>query len=679
MKRARPSLSAVAALAFLAAGCVAGPPGMQLRAPERIVQSLAVVDDIEATATLVLEGQGPAATVALARGADGVTFSGFIDASAGNYVLEIVFTGVPQTGDAAIDSRRHFLGRLTSDSFTVVDGASTTPTFSNRVDTIGRADDGGDEDEDGLGFLDELLLNLDTTAPDTDEDGVLDGADCDPGDQDSQFVILDGGNFEDCDGDGFRAVDAPLGDPGDDCNDEDAAISPAAIDDCITIVDEDCSQVTCPVSDEVQPDIDLISPEDGAVIGCNAELVLDASDLSGIAAVSAADDNGRSVIFVADEVDADGDGEADDPPPGEPQRFRAITGFGGAFVSDGPLDVTYTAVDGNNNTRRLEASYQVLRSFPAVELSGAAVLIDGAPVELTVTPTGERPLSRLELRAAPRDPVEGLPDPIDITAEFVVATLDPAGGTVTLDPDVLVGELAIYPVAVDDVGNVAAPSRAAARYDGEFDAINTDWACDGTERFIPAVLRRTDIQGAVTMRTNLDEAIAIALGFDATAYLSGIVLFGVGPDGTVDLTRNDGLYAVRYVFMTPAEAANGIDAEFVAVTWASADSAATNPQIDPTGSFEVEEIVNVDLLLDSPEIVAGFRCPGGAGPQGTENDVLFYRHDTDIFADKDIFDLDNADGVGWFSDAIDLQDPAEFCYSDADPSFCPSPPTQCTE
>src|SRR5688572_13089916 len=178
----RPRLRFPSVLILVACACAcARAPSMQVNAPERITRALALVDDLEATATLVLEGGGPEATVDLVRGEDGVTFSGFIDAKPGTYVLEIVFTGVP----TELDASRHFLGRLTSDSFTVVDGASTTPTFSTAVDTIGRASDGGDEDEDGLGFIDELLVGADPNDDDSDDDGLFDGSDCRPGDEDS--------------------------------------------------------------------------------------------------------------------------------------------------------------------------------------------------------------------------------------------------------------------------------------------------------------------------------------------------------------------------------------------------------------------------------------------------------------------------------------------------------------
>ena len=64
------------------------------RAPAILRQALSTIGDLEANAELVPDGSDPLAPVALARGEDGISFTGFLAADPGTYTLDIVFTGV---------------------------------------------------------------------------------------------------------------------------------------------------------------------------------------------------------------------------------------------------------------------------------------------------------------------------------------------------------------------------------------------------------------------------------------------------------------------------------------------------------------------------------------------------------------------------------------------------------
>lgn len=662
----RPFARAVAlpfAVALWAAVLGCAPPPVSVRAPARIAAALTVIADLGATATLLRDGGGPLLTVELARGADGVTFSGFMDVAAGAYLLEIVYTGVAATGDPAIDDgARRFLGRLSSDSFLVVDGAVTTPVFSTALDVLGRAGDGADEDGDGLGFLDELLLRANPASPDSDGDGLADGLDCRPDTAVSAFAILEGGSFEDCDADGFRSRLAPFGGPGDDCDDERAAINPAATDDCDTNDNEDCNNATCPFGDELGPELVLLSPLDGAVIGCNVPFVVQASDPSNVASVSmsAPDDllPGEAARFVAFRDDEDG------------LTWRAPNGFGasGAPLADGPFAVDITAVDSAANSNKLSAAFTLISAFPDVTLGGPSVILDGANVDIVVTPVGARELAVLELRAAPFAPDTGA---LVLAEEITLGALPIGGGTLSVSPDALPGDFLVYPFAVDDIGNVAAPNEIFPLFAVDT-GINASFQCTSALHFVPAIARRTDIGGPVTMRSHLDDAIAAAQALEPTAFLTMIQMRGVEADGTVDLSRTDLLTYVSYSFMTPAQAALGFNAESVRVTWLSAAAAAANPFVDPTGSFAVDAIADVAGLLDSPAIVAAFPC-GGLGTRGLEGDTLDYEHDVDgDVPNTDQFDMDTADTYEWISDATDLRHPLEYCLNPQGEFFCPA-------
>jgi hypothetical protein len=455
---------------FLLTSCAR--PDVTMRAPEKLARALTVVTDLGATATLVKSGGDALDPQELTRGDDGVTFSGFLEATPGTYTLEVVFDGVPATG-----GDRHFLGRLASDSFTVVQGDAAAPEFTKPLDTVGREGDGGDDDADGLGFLHELLLGADPASDDSDVDGVVDGRDCDPVDAANAFEILDGGAIDDCDADGFRSNDPLLGERGDDCDDENTAVNPGVDDDCTTLLDEDCTPSTCPVDDSEGPTITIVSPADGSTIGCNTAFVVEATDLSDVTSVNMKTPNAplqggtqRVVVLIEDD-----DGHT----------WRAPNGFGlsGGNLAAGPLDVDVTAFDTPSNQGVAHASYTLVVDFPSVTMTGPDSLSDGPAVDVTVTPSGNRPLTSLELRAAPYNPSTTF---VDVDQEQVLAALPPTGGTASVSPDALPGDFVVYPVAVDDIGATASPSPLGASFSPQT-GINTGFFCDGVVHSIPAI------------------------------------------------------------------------------------------------------------------------------------------------------------------------------------------------
>lgn len=651
MKRADASalspLVVVAVLLALAPALGCGRPALSMRAPARVEQALTVVGDLGATATLVPSGGEATAPVPLLRGDDGVTFSGFLDATPGQYTLAIVFDGVPEG-----DSARHFLGRLTSDAFTVTAGAVVRPVFSTALDTVGRAGDGGDDDDDGLGFLDELLLGADPTRADTDGDGLADGKDCGPTEEARSFEILEGGSVEDCDADGFRAVTAPLGEPGEDCDDENAGVHPGIDDDCGNDLDEDCNPQTCPIADFEGPAVEVLAPAEGTTIGCNAPFIVEAVDPSDVTHVLMTATNqplpggtARTVALVSD---------------GDDLTWRAANGFGfsGGSMADGPLTVDVTGSDTAANQTTVTRSVELLIAYPEVTMAGPDTIVDGPAVSVTVTPQGPRPLSLLELRAAPYDPATSQ---VDVDEEIVLGALPTAGGSVSVDPADLAGDYVVYPVAVDDIGNAAAPQAFAAFFSATL-GINAGFFCDGVEHDLPAIARRADIDGPITLLAHLQEAIDIATAAEPTAYLTQVIGFGVDTNGLVDLSRTDSSVFVAYKFMTPeAVAQAGSDAESISVTWYGAASAPRNPVVDPTGSFLTDEIVSPASLIDSDVVAAAYAC-GGNGLQGTTNDFIMYTRDVDgAIPGTDEVALFTADEYSWTTDATNLSDLDGFC------------------
>ncbi|MCB9653509.1 MAG: hypothetical protein H6729_05155 [Deltaproteobacteria bacterium] len=202
-------------------------------------QGLGLLGEISATAELFSTSGIKLSAQLLSRAADGHSFSGRLAADPGDYVVDIVFRAQIANHVSPV-----FIGRISSEPFTVALGTLVTPSFSKPVDLMGRPGDGGDLDQDGLSVFDELRMSSDPDDSDTDKDGLLDGEDCQP-DKPSTYRVSDSGSLDDCDGDGWLAIDRPLAPPGDDCNDEDPDIHPQALDQCADDVDADCDESTC--------------------------------------------------------------------------------------------------------------------------------------------------------------------------------------------------------------------------------------------------------------------------------------------------------------------------------------------------------------------------------------------------------------------------------------------------
>jgi hypothetical protein len=625
------------------ASCTSAPP-LTLRAPGRIEQALVerVVSELTAVAVLVPTGGSPFAPVPLARGDDGISFSGFLEAEPGQYTLEVVFSGVPLAPVSGGAGPR-FLGRLSSDAFTVTQGQSTTPVFSRAVDTIGRDGEGGDDDADGLGFLDELLLGTDPARPDSDDDGLLDGEDCRPADPQSTFRILEGGSIEDCDADGFRAVTSPFGPPGLDCDDENPAVHPGVRDDCSNSIDEDCNPQTCPIADFEGPVITPVAPLPGATIGCHTPFTFEIEDPSDVQSASIVAEGfpvagfPRTVLLTRD-----AENEA---------LWVAPQGFGntGGGLVSGPLRVQAQAADFSGNSTAARLDLTLALAYPLVTLGGATVIGDGPPVDVSLTPAGPRPLALLELRAAPMDG-NGL---LDLTREVRLGSVATSGGSVRVDPADLPGTFAVYPFARDDVGNELAPSRIGAVFNAGTSSVTSSFFCDGVGREVPVIVRRQNI-GPALMRDHLQEAIDIARGIDDTAYLVKIIGFGLQGDGAIDLsdTRQE-FRGWIYGFMTPARV---LDERGISVTWFASGFlfGRSNPVVnaDDGGTFQVDALVNTAQFPDSDAIAAAFPCGGNGWVGNANDDTLIIIRDED--AGRDQLIMSTRDDYSWGVFANDL-------------------------
>ncbi|HEY4223330.1 MAG TPA: putative metal-binding motif-containing protein [Myxococcota bacterium] len=659
------SLFALVALVALVGAC-AEQPTLSLRAPARIEQALSVASDLEATAALAPKGKAVQAGEKLSRGDDGVTFSGFLAAAPGQYTLEVTFTGVV-AASAGVTAGRHFLGRITSDSFTVTQGSTATPAFTEAVDTIGAAGDDGDGDSDGLGFLDELLVGTDPNQADTDNDGVNDGQDCKPTDPGDAFVILSGGDFNDCDGDGFNSVTALVGTPGTDCDDENATINPGVHDDCGNTVDEDCNPQTCPVDDSTGPDVSIIFPADGSTIGCNAPFQVHATDASDVSSVLMTA-VGNPLQSGQDRVVALNDGH-------DHLTWNAPVGFGiiGNGVPDGAFPVDITAHDTHGNPSTVHASYTLTSVFPAVTMTGADSLVEGTVAHLTITPVSGRPLVSLELHAASFDPSTTF---VDFSHESTLASLPVAGGTVDVDPATLADNSLVFAIAIDDIGNSNGPLRGNTSFNAQL-GLNSSFFCDGNAHYAPAIAKPAGVEGPITALAHLQDAIALVHTTHPTAFLTEIFVLGVGSDGKVDLTTtSDFSPRIVYDFMTPeALTANGCtpgndcNATGPQVNYyAAAFTTLPHPEVEDDGNeVSFDEIEGVNALVDSDTLAAQWSC-GGLGPRGGDNDELIYSRDVDgALPNHDELALFTNDGYSFTTDATNLDAAGGFCCT---PSGC---------
>lgn len=597
--------------------CSRGGEGeLHFPAPAKLRQALTRISDLEAGATLVQRSGTRANEQALSRAEDGVSFSGFVAAEPGEYVLEVVFRGRPSGGGPL-----GFLGRLTSDGFTVSKGAVATPTFSQPLDPIGSSADHGDDDGDGLGLLDELLVGSDPTRSDSDGDGIPDGQDCDPIAVGSSYSIVLGGDLRDCDGDGVARPDPPYGEPGTDCDDRDARIRPGLLDeDCSDGIDQDCNPATCPVDDREPPTLLSYGPAEGAVLGCHARFTAQITDNSTVASAS-----------------------VDLPPKGATPRSLLLTGLGQGRYLSPPLQqvlfaeqdpeanfpVRYRAVDPSGLSSELAVNYRLGLTLPTITRFTPTALGEvTGPFTVQLEATSPRGVARISLVAVRR------------TAAGVyrldqATTLGSArGGTlsVNVDPEMFGdGEVMLAPIVEDPIGNRLQPALVTTPI-AELGALTvpSDYGCLDTLE-VPRVPVRvwTSAAGSyrpTTMREHLDEARALAAATDPGAQFVKVIGFGLRPDGKIDLSDATS-FSKRweYGFYNPTTQ------RWVTITWFTPAFATQNPVIDADAGNVVEELPLLDGpgLLDSDQMASAYAGIAGCGTlTGDDDDTIIY-HRTD--------------------------------------------------
>lgn len=618
----------------LLAACTPERTTTTMTAPGRITQALSSLSDLEATAHLTPRGGAPGEGVALKRGDDGVTFSGFVDATPGDYALHVVFTGIPQGGTARV-----FLGRWISNAFTVSAGASATPEFTRPLDTIGLPQDGGDEDGDGLGLLDELLWGADPTSSDSDDDGVLDGQDCTPNAASDTFVIVASGSHEDCDADGAIRADLPYGTPGGDCDDRDPATFPGAVDVCTDTIDRDCNPATCPSEDAEGPEITNLTPADGATLGCHATIAADVADASQVSNVQVvlkdATLSGDARLFATKR------GDRWTAPP--LNQAAALEG-----LDAGPTDVEITAVDGELNETTSTARYTLSFDVPTIDSFAPAQLTDAVRT-VTIGASAANGIASIVLYAAPRN-AQGTYS-VGGAVELGRKTQSPATFEVDLTtlPD---GRYVLYATVEDTLANRLQPNVVVSPSPGASGLrILADYRCLPTPTGYDIPARLFTIGGVDThvptrVRDRLDEAIAVAAQADPNAALVSIFTLGVDDAGRVRLDRADS-FSVRLQYMFYNA---GTDTAMT-VSWYSAVWTTDNPVVDLDAGNVVAEtpIADPAALVDSDIPVAASAADGCNALTGDDDDSLQYSND----GTRDVVYVFPAGGGVWAGTATD--------------------------
>ncbi|MBK6684685.1 MAG: putative metal-binding motif-containing protein [Deltaproteobacteria bacterium] len=597
--------------------CHRGGEGeLHVSAPAKLRQALTRISDLEAGVTLVQRSGIRGNEQALSRAEDGVSFSGFVPAQPGEYVLEVVFRGRPSAGGPL-----GFLGRLTSDGFTVTQGAVATPTFSQPLDPIGSGADHGDDDGDGLGLLDELLVGSDPTRSDSDGDGIPDGQECDPTVMARSYSILLGGDLRDCDGDGVDRADPPYGEAGTDCDDRDPRIRPGLTDeDCSDGIDQDCNPATCPVDDRDPPTLVSYGPAEGTRLGCHARFTAQITDNSTVASAS-----------------------LELPPSGATPRSLLLTGLGQGLFRSAPLQqvlvgqqdpeanfpVRFRAVDPSGLVSEQPVSYQLgltpptITRFTPTELAGLT-----SPFTVQLEASSPRGISRISLVAVRRT-AAGL-----YRLDQATPLGSAAGGTlsVTVDPATLGdGEVMLAPVVEDPIGNRLQPALVSMPI-AELGALTvpSDYSClEALE--VPKVPVRVWTSAAGTyrptaMREHLDEARTLAAATDPGALFVKVIGFGLRPDGKIDLSdAASSSKRWEYGFYNPNTQ------RWLTVTWFTPAFATQNPVVDADAGNVVEELPLLDGpgLLDSDQMATAYAGISGCGTlTGHDDDTIIY-HRTD--------------------------------------------------
>jgi putative metal-binding protein len=576
---------------------------------------------LEAAAQLVPAGGTPAAPIALHAGDDGASFSGFLGAAPGDYTLEIAFTGA--YGSSA---DRWFLGRWTSNAFTVVKGHTVMALFDGPLDAIGRPEDHGDDDKDGLGVLDELLFGSNPRLPDTDGDGLLDGKDCFPADASKTFAVLEGGSLEDCDADRSLRADLSFGARGDDCDDLDPARHPGATDACGDGVDEDCNPATCPDdSTGGRPQITVLAPDEGATVGCQMRI---SARITGDRPITRAE-----VLFI---------GSGSPPQIEDTIAMQALSGdryetpeFQDAtmhWLTSGVQGYVVRATNDSGKTSTVSRTLRFELDVPTATISPATLGPVSAPFMVDVVAGAPSGVSSIALMRAPRP--TGMD--VDRSMETMVAAVNGGHGSWQIDPTMLAnGEYVLYPVVEDSVGNVLEPSKTFSidqRADGAY-ITGAAYLCTyaGSNQTLPVLSFEIGPPrvAAAKMRDHLSEALAIAAMRDPMAGLVEIRGFGPESDGRVrlDLAASGEGKWWRYEFF------NFTDNRHIQVTWYSAYYSTPNPEVvveenSPFG-FSYHDFMHApSALADSDEAARVYQMSAGCPPlTGDMNDSLRYESD----------------------------------------------------
>ena len=623
----RPILDTLA-VALLVVASVSGcrdVPGMSVEAPARLQQALSVVDDLGCTAQLVSKDGERGDVIDLERSDDGIRFSGFVDAAPGRYTLELTFSGVAVS---APEGGRRFLGRLISDDVTVVEGDAASPAFSTALDTVGRDGDNGDEDEDGLGFLDELILGSSPDNDDSDNDGVVDGLDCRPANPVINTPIAEGGSVDDCDGDGFIGLSPIFADSGNDCVDTNSAINPAADDDCDTLQDEDCNPATCPVDDSVGPTIRIDAPAADTTAGCALRIAAAIEDPSNVQSAFATwvddpFDSAQRVSTLTESTTTPGLWQS------APISAIAATGF-----RDGSHLLRVTAFDGTGNSSNEDVNFTLVVDAPTVTTTGPAV-IEGGPADVSFNATSSDAIVRMVVFAAP--PSVQFPNLFDIAEATQLVDVDvsaagtTASHTISLDPADFTDRQMIYVVIEDAVGRLSSPAvnDFASVTAGAVGAAR----CDGNlSAKVPGIIVEppTDPGDLFTWRGKLADATARARAIDADAQLAAVFGLGLDSGGTVDL-GDASSFSKRWEIRFLKPNGHGITVRYLTPAFGS-----TEPQVEPDVEDPLDDEVlanaaNTGALRDSDELAGLFGSTGcTTSYTGNDSDAFILTRNSDF-------------------------------------------------
>lgn len=609
-------------LIFLSAVACAEEAPSRFEMPGILRQALTGVSELEASAELVATGGARQPPVALKRGDDGVTFTGFIPAEPGEYSLELTFRGI-----FAGAPSRLFLGRWTSDVFTVTRGNAAQASFSRAIDPLGKPGDGGDVDSDGLANLQEILAHTDPGLSDTDSDGVEDGADCDPADEAKSVRIAAGGSVLDCDADGYLRRDPPYGTRGDDCDDGAADTHPGATDSCDDNLDRDCDPATCPADDMNPPMISDFRPPTATMVGCQARVSAIVEDDSRVTAaqLNFPDDPYAGQVERSLSMHAAASGDRWESSP-----IQDATGI--EPLEEGGHRVELRAYDDQGNTGYAEHMITLAYGVPHIlSMTPENFPPSSGNVAVQISSTVVHGTPRVRLYAASRAG-DGYFHGTD-----AVLVAEGTGTSVNLSIDtsqLANGEYLLFPVVADDIGNELSPilssilnTSMTGYYPcvlGSAEPIPTRVLMVGTTQFTPS-----------TMAELLPRAISEAAAIDPAAGLVAILGLGVGPDGKVPLDSTT-RFSPRwdFSFYNPASQ------KWISVSWLTFAYGMENPAVNPDdgSSSETAIIGDPSVLMDSDRVAELYAAQPMCPPiTGDDNDNIQYFYDVDSAQNVVIF------------------------------------------